>query len=234
MPKTVSSPRITTKLWSASGFFDSGFFAGSPGLGASAGTPTGFCALRPDCADEAAAPHEASASDAASAAKAAASCDARRRREGTGWVIKFLLVLPVGCRGAALALLAARLADEHAQHDLKLRGGEGLREEDDGARGEAVGRELGVLLGRHHHHGYLHQLLLGLHVADELRPLYVRHHHVEDAGGEVGARLEMLVGVAAVARGDDLVALLLDDGRHQTQDGRVVVGHEDAPRGFCL
>jgi hypothetical protein len=58
--------------------------------------------------------------------------------------------------------------------------------------------------------------------------LDVRHHHVEDARGEVAARLKELVSLAPVARRDDLVPLLLDDGRHQTQNRRVVVGHQDA------
>ena len=67
--------------------------------------------------------------------------------------------------------------------------------------------------------------------AADLDPVELGHHHVEH--DEVEALLgEAVERLAAVARGDDLVALLAERVRQQRLDRLLVVDEQDASRGL--
>ena len=81
--------------------------------------------------------------------------------------------------------LTARLAHEHSQHCLQLRGGKWFGKKDDRAGRKTLGREFWILLSSHHHHRDLIVPVFGPHKTNQFRTLDVRHDHIKHRRGEV-------------------------------------------------
>ena len=124
-------------------------------------------------------------------------------------------------------ILSLRFSDQHAQHCLELRGSKWLWQKDDGAGRETVAGQFWILLGGHHHHRDVHETLLGLHETHQLRPGDMRHHDIKDCRRDIRVVLERFVRFLPVTRADHFVTLLLEDHGDQTQDGRIVIGHQN-------
>jgi len=129
---------------------------------------------------------------------------------------------------ASHSTLAAGFAHQHSQHCLQLRGGKWFGKKDDRPGRKTLGGEFWILLGGHHHHRDLIVPVFGPHKANQFRALNVRHDYIKHRRGEVCILLQRLVRLSPVARDDHCKTFLLQDCRHQAENGRVVIGDQDA------